>query len=67
MTRSQRRAGGSAELPCHQVGDPSTEVFRGLRRLRLREHADERLGAGRPDENAAGAVELSVDLLDRRQ
>src|SRR5579875_2659625 len=57
-------AGGSAELACYQVGDPSTERVRVLLPLGLGEDADERLGAGGPDEHPPASLELVVDARD---
>src|SRR5712691_4304029 len=59
-------ASGSAELVCHQGGDFSTEVFGGLLRFSFRQHPYEGLGARQADEDPAGAVELLVHALDRR-
>src|SRR5262245_62445198 len=59
-------ADGSAELVCHQGGDPSTETFGLFRRFCLREDADDRLRARRTDEYPSRSVELGIDLLDHR-
>src|SRR6476646_4872175 len=62
MTPSPRRD-GSAELSSYEGGDASTGILRHRLILRLCQDADQGLGAGRSDQNAATAGPLTVELL----
>src|SRR5919197_1454774 len=53
----------SAELSSNESRDPTTEGLRVLCGLGLRQHADDRLGAGRPHEDTALVRELGVHTL----
>src|SRR4051812_34151933 len=62
-TPSPRRD-GSAELSSYEGGDASTGLLRHSLILRLRQDADQGLGSGRSDQNAAAAGPLPVQFLD---
>src|SRR5215813_10391081 len=63
VTPSPRRD-GSAELSSYEGGDASTGILRHRLIFRLRQDADQGLGAGWSDQNAAASGPLPVQLLD---